>query len=97
MDVGRQENRSEVASRVLQAWGLDADERAKLLDSPDAVNAVLSIYESLQVIYYEAQDRALQWPVKPNREFKGKSAVDLMLNGDIERVRKYLKYHVYNA
>jgi Antitoxin Xre/MbcA/ParS C-terminal toxin-binding domain len=97
MDAVSQESRRDIASSIMVAWGLDAQQRKRLLDDPETVIGVLSIHESLRVIYSEAPDRALQWPAKPNREFNGRTAIDLILNGDIEKVRKYLKYHVYNA
>lgn len=72
--------------------------KSRLLDDRESVIAVLSIHESLRVIFSEAgEDRAYQWVSKPNRAFEGNSAVEIILAGDIERVRKYLKYHVYNA
>lgn len=96
MDAVSQENRVEVASRILGGWGLSADEIAQVLDDPERVIAVLSICESLQVSF-EDKDRANRWPAKPNAAFDGATAVEVILRGDTERVRKYLRYHLYNA
>lgn len=87
-----------LASKILCAWGLSPEQKSRLLDDRESVIAVLSIHESLRVIFSEAgEDRAYQWVSKPNKAFEGNSPVEIILAGDIERVRKYLKYHVYNA
>jgi hypothetical protein len=86
------------ASEILRAWELGPEQKNSLLDNRESVIAVLSIHESLRVIFSEAgEDRAYQWVSKPNKAFEGSSAVEIILAGDIERVRKYLKYHIYNA
>ncbi|MFN2350182.1 MAG: MbcA/ParS/Xre antitoxin family protein [Thioalkalivibrio sp.] len=48
-------------------------------------------------IFEKDTDRAIEWMKKPNRAFGGKSALNLMLSGDIEQVRKHVTYHLYNA
>lgn len=59
---------------------------------------MLSVYDFLTRIYAEAgEERANAWPGKPNKAFEGLSAVEVILAGDIERVRRYLRHHVYNA
>lgn len=77
--------------------GLEAHMRAELLDKYENVLAVLSIYDSLYAIYEGDQDRASQWPTRPNSAFDGLRPLDALLSGDIERVAQYLRYHVYNA
>lgn len=97
MDAISKEAQREEASRIAKAWGLSGEERDRLLDDRESVIAVISIFESLRVIYSEDPDRAFIWPTKPNKEFGGKPALEVMLDGDIEQVRRYLKYHCYNA
>ncbi|MGP4846189.1 antitoxin Xre/MbcA/ParS toxin-binding domain-containing protein [Marinobacter sp. 1Y8] len=97
MDAVNQEDRIDAASRILQAWGLGAEQRRQLLDQPEQAIVIISIYESLQVMFSEDKERADAWPAKPNADFDGKPALDVMLAGDIKRVREYLKYHVYNS
>ena len=91
------EDSREAASRVLQTWGLNAGQRAQLLDDKDQVIAVISVFESLQLIFSEDKNRADEWLSKPNEAFDGTSALEVLLNGDIEKVRQHLKYHLYNA
>lgn len=97
MDTVSKERRGEVVSRILDGWGLDAVQKAQILDDKDRALSVLSIHESLQCIYSENPERALQWPLRPNREFDDSPPVDEIVEGDIEKVKKYLRYHCYNA
>lgn len=52
------EDSREAASRILQTWGLNAGQRAQLLDDKDQVIAVISAFESLQPIFSEDNNRA---------------------------------------
>ena len=97
MDTVSRERRVEVVSRIIDAWGLDSSQKAKILDDKDRVLGVLPIYESLQCIYSESLERALQWPLRPNREFGNTPPIDAIVDGDIEKVKKYLRYHCYNG
>nr|WP_297404060.1 hypothetical protein [uncultured Marinobacter sp.] len=97
MDTVSRERRGEVVSRILDGWGLDALQKAKILDDEDRALCVLSIHESLQCIYSDSPERALQWPHRPNREFGDSPPLDEIVGGDIEKVKKYLRYHCYNA
>ena len=85
------------AHQIADDWRLSADEKAQLLDQPDRVIAVISIHDSLHRIFSEDTGRADAWIRKPNDAFLGQLALDIMLEGDIEHVRKYLQYHSYNA
>jgi hypothetical protein len=84
------------ARTIAAAWGLTDPEAQQLLDDPRCVSCVLNIDDSLCRIY-PTQERARAWPVRPNRAFDDKTPLDVMLSGGIEQVRKYLRYHVYNA
>ncbi len=97
MDAVSRENRRDAASRIAQGWGLNNEQIEHLLDQPEQVTAVISIHDSLQVIFSEEKDRANSWITKANKVFDGKSALEIIINGDAERIRKYLKYHTYNA
>jgi len=97
MDAVGRETQREFALRILSSWGLDPKQRDQLLGNRENVIAVLSIFESLQSIFSEDKSRAYEWPKRPNDAFDGVLAVELIVAGEIERVRKYLKYHVYNA
>jgi len=97
MDAVGRETQRELALRILSSWGLDPKQRDQLLGNRENVIAVLSIFESLQSIFSEDKSRAYEWPKRPNAAFDSVSAVELMLAGEIERVRKYIKYHAYSA
>ncbi|MDC9611631.1 MbcA/ParS/Xre antitoxin family protein, partial [Pseudoalteromonas sp. GABNS16H] len=78
------------AERIAGRWGL-AQEQIELLLSNDLerISYVLGIYKALRIIY-PTEERANAWPAKPNRAFGGRSALDLMLEGDLAKVRRYL-------
>lgn len=100
MDAVSEENRYDYVLRILRGWGLSAESSAQILKDKEKLLAVLSMHESLEFIFSEDPERSFQWPQKPNQAFGGQSVVDIVLSGDMERiedVRKYLKYHVYNA
>ena len=82
--------------KILDAWGLNGEQREQLLNQPDAAS-VITINDALFRIFELDQVRASAFVKKPNRGFKGRSALDLMLRGDIERVLKYVMYHLYNG
>lgn len=63
----------------------DRDQRARMSN-------LIGIHKALRLIFREAA-QAYLWPRKPNDAFAGKSALDVMLNGeltDLMRVRRYL-------
>ncbi len=63
----------------------DRDQRARMSN-------LMGIHKALRLIFREAA-QAYLWPRKPNDAFAGKSALDVMLNGeltDLMRVRRYL-------
>ena len=84
------------ADQVLDAWGLDDQQRAQLLNQPDP-DQVITIHDGLHRIFAGNPRQADAWPLKPNRYFDGRSALEVMLSGDIKQVRQYVMYHVYNA
>lgn len=81
----------DVAPRTLTRWKsgspgrIDRDQRARMSN-------LMGIHKALRLIFKEA-DRAYGWVHKPNAAFGGKSALAVMLNGeltDLMRVRRYL-------
>jgi len=83
--------------QVFDAWGISDLQRAQLLDQSDAAHQVVTINDAVCRIFELDQDRATSWIRRPNRAFDNRSALDLMLTGDIEQVRLYVMYHLYNA
>ncbi len=81
----------DVAPRTFTRWKsgvpgrLDRDQRARLSN-------LIGIHKALRLIFKEP-DRAYDWVGKPNAAFGGRSALAVMLNGeltDLMRVRRYL-------
>ncbi|MCE0760976.1 MbcA/ParS/Xre antitoxin family protein [Marinobacter sp. G11] len=90
MDDAQFEIGRNVAERIAGRWGLNHDQIDVLLGNDiEKISYVLGIYKALRIIY-PTEERANAWPAKPNRAFGGRSAVDLMLEGDLARVRRYL-------
>jgi hypothetical protein len=84
------------ADKIAKDWQLNDLEKRQLLDQPDAAPQVISIHDSLHRIF-ENRDQADSWIKKTNAAFDKRSALDVMLDGGIERVRKHLKYHLFNG
>ncbi|WP_372995724.1 hypothetical protein [Marinobacter sp.] len=97
MNASTQQSNRDAALHILSLWGLDSHQKDQLLSDYDNVLAVLSIHDSLVRIFDFDEERACQWPTKKNKQFSGATAVEVMLGGDCERVRSYLRYHVFNA
>src|SRR5690554_630537 len=78
------------AERIAGRWGLTQGQIEALLGNDiEKISYVLGIYKALRVLY-PIEERANAWPAKPNRAFEGRSPLDLMLEGDLARVRRYL-------
>ena len=61
-------------------------------DLADRMSMLLGIHKALRVIYSDV-DRGYRWVRAPNTVFGGQSALDIMLQGgseDIRRIRTYL-------
>lgn len=63
-------------------------------DTTERISHLLSIYKCLEILF-TVPERADSWINKPNDYFDGRSALDVMLGGqvvDIYRVRQYLDF-----
>ena len=61
-------------------------------DQKARLSNLMGIHKALRIIFLEPS-RAYAWPRQPNAAFGGRSALDVMLGGeltDIMRVRRYL-------
>lgn len=61
-------------------------------DVLERISHILNIYKALHLIF-TSRDQANDWIKKPNLEFHGKSALEVMLQGsilDLQRVHVYL-------
>lgn len=86
----------EKADQIADDWGLSAEVRSQLLDQQGAASQIITIDDALHRIFQD-REQANAWPSKPNRAFQGQSALELILGGDIEQVRKHLQYHLFNG
>lgn len=77
---------------ICNDWGLDEKERADLLgesdDQLDRISYTFNIYKSLHTIFENSQ-QADDWIKKPNREFDGQTALQVMIE-DPRKVSRYL-------
>ena len=87
----------EKARSITGAWGLTDDQAQQLLCQPEATPQIITIHDALHRIYDFSAEHADSWVSKPNRAFEGRKPLDLMLTGEIEQVRLYVMYHLYNA
>ena len=53
------------------------------------ISYVLGIYKALRTLYPN-EDRANAWVKKNNRNFDGRAAIKVMLEGNLKAVRQYL-------
>ncbi|SEF83959.1 MbcA/ParS/Xre antitoxin family protein [Marinobacterium lutimaris] len=63
-------------------------------DTLERISYVLGIYKALRILF-PTEEQANTWPKKPNRDFDGDSALDVMLKGSVINladVRRYLDY-----
>lgn len=61
-------------------------------DQKARLSNLMGIHKALRLIFREPE-RSYDWPRLPNRAFDGRSALDIMLGGeltDLMRVRRYL-------
>ncbi|EMP57134.1 hypothetical protein MSNKSG1_00888 [Marinobacter santoriniensis NKSG1] len=83
-----------VARNVCNAWGLSDHETSTLLGTGDGeqlerISCVIGIYKSLRTIF-QTDQQADAWVRRPNRAFGGQTALEVMLNGGLADIRRYL-------
>lgn len=80
-----------IATRTYQRWKAGEYGRANP-DLAARLSNLLGIHKALRLLFKDAQ-RGYGWISRPNRDFGGRSALDIMLGGqltDLMRVRRYL-------
>lgn len=85
------------AHQICKTWHLTDDETRQLLNQPRAAQQVVTINDGLYRIYDLDQERASAWIKTPNGAFGNEPPINVMIAGDLKRVRQYVMYHVYNA
>jgi len=81
----------DISTRTLGRWR-KSDLGRVPRDLAERLSNLLGIHKALRLVFAEPQ-RGYAWVRKPNRDFGGHSALDVMLQGsltDILRVRRYL-------
>ncbi len=61
-------------------------------DTLERISYVMGIYKALRLLF-PTEEQANAWPFKPNRDFGGESAINVMLKGslvNLSDVRRYL-------
>lgn len=58
-------------------------------DTMMRISYVIGIYKALRTLF-PTEDQASAWIKKSNRHFEGRAALDVMLDGDLATVRRYL-------
>ena len=89
-----------VFHRIAQAWGVNDSEESKLLgcsvgtdevmsgDALERISYVFGIYKNLCIIFPNEQ-QANGWIRRPNKDFDGRPAIDVMIE-DPSIVRRHL-------
>ena len=82
----------DVPVRTLARWKADRAPGRLGRDGKARLSNLLGIHKALRILFREPQ-RGYGWVKKPNQAFGGRSALDVMLGGeltDLMRVRRYL-------
>jgi hypothetical protein len=77
--------------RTFRRWKADGSQRIGR-DGKARLSNLMGIHKALRIIFREPQ-RGYAWIKAPNATFSGRSALDVMLDGDLTdlmRVRRYL-------
>ena len=80
-----------IGKRTYQRWK-DGEFGSVKIDLATRLSNLMGIHKALRLLFVEPQ-RAYEWVKKPNDAFANKSALDIMLEGqltDLIRVRSYL-------
>lgn len=87
---------SRATLKLFKRWGVTNEQRAILLgireDRKARLSNLMGIHKALKIIFRQAP-RGYAWIKAPNDTFGGRSALDVMLSGelsDLVRVRRYL-------
>lgn len=87
----------DIAVRTFQRWKKGALGRVSV-DLGTRLSILMGIHKALRLLFREPE-RTYSWIRKPNKDFAGNSALDIMLAGqmtDLMRVRRYLDSHRSN-
>ncbi len=82
----------DVPSRTFARWKADRSPGRLGRDGKARLSNLMGIHKALRIIFREPQ-RGYDWIRAPNAAFGGRSALDVMLGGeltDLMRVRRYL-------
>ena len=81
----------DLSTKTIRRWRKDEFGRVGR-DLADRLSNLLGVHKGLRIVFADPQ-RGYDWIRKPNSDFGGRSALDVMKHGglmDIVRVRRYL-------
>lgn len=79
-----------ISSKTFRRWK-DSDYGRVSRDQTDRMSLLLGIHKALRILYTDAA-RGYRWIGAANTVFGGKSALDIMLRGGIEDIRRIRSY-----
>lgn len=79
-----------ISSKTFRRWK-DGDYGRVSRDQADRMSLLLGIHKALRILYTDAA-RGYRWVGAANAVFEGKSALDIMLRGGIEDIRRIRSY-----
>lgn len=79
-----------ISSKTFRRWK-DGDYGRVSRDQADRMSLLLGIHKALRILYADAA-RGYRWIGAANTVFDGKSALDIMLRGGIEDIRRIRSY-----
>lgn len=79
-----------ISSKTFRRWK-DGDYGRVSRDQADRMSLLLGIHKALRIVYTDAA-RGYRWIGAANTVFDGKSALDIMLRGGIEDIRRIRSY-----
>lgn len=79
-----------ISSKTFRRWK-DGDYGRVSRDQADRMSLLLGIHKALRILYADAA-RDYRWIGAANTVFDGKSALDIMLRGGIEDIRRIRSY-----
>jgi len=86
------EKKQALTSRLVEKWSLTQaqQDKLKLLEIPQ--DDLLLIHSMLKLCYPYDSELQLNWIKAPNREFKGRTAIDIIMLEGVDGVKQIISY-----
>lgn len=72
-------------------WELSEEEKSIILDCPDPQSRIVDLLKIDSALRCLIPSKPQEWIRKPNKQFDGTTALDIMLQGYAVRIRDYLE------